>query len=188
MLNGLMSRDEALALANEHVKNPNLIKHMLAVEAIMRALAPRFHEDEDLWALVGLLHDVDYDVTAKDPSQHSLVGSRMLAEMGMREDSVQAVLAHNEVHGAPRVSVLDKALHCSDALSGLVTAAALIRPEKKLAPVTVDFIMRRFGEKSFARGANREQIRTCAEIGLELEEFVDIGLVAMQAISEDLGL
>jgi putative nucleotidyltransferase with HDIG domain len=161
---------------------------MLAVEAIMRSLAEEMREDAELWGLVGLLHDVDYDVTAKDPAQHTLVGSRMLAEMGVRDDIVRAVLVHNEAHGEPRATALDKALYCTDALSGLVTAAALIRPEKKLAPVSVEFITRRFGEKAFARGANREQIRACSEIGLETERFIGIGLAAMQGIADDLGL
>jgi uncharacterized protein len=183
-----MTRDEALALVESNISNRNLVKHCLAVEAIMRGLAIRLGADVEFWGLVGLLHDVDYDLTAKDPSQHTLVGSRMLAEMGLREELVQAVLVHNEAHGIPRSTMLDKALYCADALSGLVTAAALIRPEKKLAPVTVDFIMRRFGEKSFARGANREQIKSCSEIGLGLEEFVGIGLEAMQAQAEALGL
>lgn len=182
------SREEALALVEQHLTNRNLVKHSLAVEAIMRGLAEHLGEDAELWGRVGLLHDVDYDLTAKDPSQHTLVGSRMLAEAGVREDIVRAVLVHNEAHGVPRETTLDKALYCADALSGLVTAAALIRPEKKLAPVTVDFIMRRFGERSFARGANRDQIRACAEIGLELEEFVGIGLRAMQACADALGL
>ncbi|MHB9090974.1 MAG: HDIG domain-containing metalloprotein, partial [Chloroflexota bacterium] len=153
------SREEALALVEANITNRNLIKHSLAVEAIMRGLAAELSEDVTLWGTVGLLHDVDYDQTAKEPSQHTLVGSRMLANLGMREDIVRAVLVHNEMHGIPRESTMDKALYCADALSGLVTAAALIRPEKKLAPVTLEFIMRRFGEKSFARGANREQIR-----------------------------
>jgi len=184
----VLSREEALALVEKHIANRNLIKHCFAVEAIMRGLAVHLNEDVEIWGLVGLLHDVDYDLTAKDPAQHSLVGSRMLAELGVREDIVRAVLAHNEVHGTPRETALDKALYCADALSGLVTAAGLIRPEKKLAPVTVDFIMRRFGEKSFARGANREQIRASSELGLGLEEFVGVGLTAMQEIAPELGL
>jgi uncharacterized protein len=183
-----MSRADALALVEANIANRNLVKHCLAVEAIMRGLASRLGEDVAFWGLVGLLHDVDYDLTAKDPTQHTLVGSRMLAELGLRADLVRAVLVHNEVHGVPRESTLDRALFCADALSGLVTAAALIRPDKKLAPVTVDFIMRRFGEKAFARGANREQIKSCSEIGLQLEEFVDIGLKAMQVVAGDLGL
>ena len=183
-----LTREEASALVLEHITNPNLRKHSYAVEAIMRGLAERLDADVEFWGLVGLLHDVDYDPTAKDPSQHTLVGSRMLAEMGLRSDLVRAVLVHTEAHGEPRTSLLDKALYCADALSGLVTAAALIRPEKRLAPVSVEFIMRRFGEKAFARGANREQIRSCADIGLELEEFVGIGLRSMQSVSGSLGL
>ncbi|MHB1131132.1 MAG: HD domain-containing protein [Chloroflexota bacterium] len=183
-----ISRDEALALVEESISNVNLRKHCYAVEAIMRGLAVRLAQDPDVWGLVGLLHDVDYDLTAKDPAQHTLVGSRMLAALGLRQDLVHSVLVHNEIHGEPRLSLLDKALYSADALSGLITAAALIRSEKTLAPVTVEFIMRRFGEKGFARGANREQIKACAELGLSLEEFIGLGLKSMQTVAPALGL
>lgn len=183
-----MQREEALKLVQDNVSNQNLINHMLATEAIMRAVAARFGEDEATWALAGLLHDVDYDTTKDDPARHSLLGSQMLAELGVDPRIVYAVKAHNEAHGDPRLSLLDKALYAVDPLTGLITAAALIRPEKKLAAVTTKSIMKRFGEKSFARGANREQIMTCADLGLELQEFVSIGLSAMQSVAEDIGL
>ncbi len=154
----------------------------------MRRLAEHLREDADRWALVGLLHDVDYDLTEADPARHSLVGAEMLEAAGMDEEIVRAVRAHNEAHGDDRVTLLDKALYAVDPLTGLITAAALIRKEKSLDGLTVEFIMRRFGEKNFAKGASREQIRSCGELGIDLETFVGIGLEAMQGIREQLGL
>lgn len=183
-----MQRPEALKLIKENVKNRNLLKHMLAVEAIMRALARRFGEDEELWGLAGLLHDIDYDKTKDDPERHSLVGAEMLEELGVDPRIVYAVKVHNEVHGLPRKSRLDKALYAADPLTGLIVAAALIRPEKRLDIVDVDFVLHRFKEKGFARGASREQMRTCGELGLSLEEFVAMGLEAMKGIAGELGL
>lgn len=183
-----MKRDTALALVQKHVKNRNLIKHMLAVEVIMEALAKHLGEDPEKWGLAGLLHDIDYDKTADSPEQHSMIGADMLAELGVAPDIVYAVRVHNEVHGLPRNSLLDKALYAADPLSGLIVAAALIHPERKLAAIDVPFLINRFHEKSFARGASREQIETCTELGLSLEEFMGLALRAMQAISTELGL
>ena len=183
-----MQRAEALRLVQANITNQNLVKHSLAVEAIMRALARRFGEDEERWGLTGLLHDIDYDATKDDFAKHTLIGSEMLADLGVDPDIVYAVKVHNEIHGLPRVSLLDKALFCTDPLTGLITAAALIRKERSLAIVTPDFILNRFGEKGFARGANRDTIRLCNEIGLGLDEFVATGLLAMQEIGGELGL
>ncbi|MGE5577863.1 MAG: HD domain-containing protein [Syntrophothermus sp.] len=183
-----MNRQEALETVKKHVKNKNLIKHMLAVEAVMRALAERFGEDVDKWGLAGLLHDIDYDTTADKPQEHSVLGARMLEEMELAPDIVYAVKVHNEAHGLPRNSMMDKALYAADPLTGLIVAAALIHPSKKIHAIDADFVMNRFGEKSFARGANREQIQACSEIGLSLKEFVDLGVKAMQGIAADLGL
>jgi putative nucleotidyltransferase with HDIG domain len=185
-----MDREQAWQLIVEQVSNVNLRKHMLATEAIMRALARRLGEgeDEELWGLAGLLHDVDYDQTKDDPQRHALLGAEMLAERGVDPRLVQAVRAHNEAHGLLRATLLDKALYAVDPLTGLIIAAALIRKPSALAPVTPEFILNRFKEKGFARGANREQIASCQEIGLTLEEFVTVGLTAMQGIAADLGL
>lgn len=184
----MMDRQQALELVKKNVRARNLIKHMLATEAVMKALAARFGEDEEKWALAGLLHDIDYDETAHDPDRHSLVGGEMLRELGLPEDLVYAVKAHNEAHGLVRETRLDKALYAVDPLTGLLVAAALIHPEKKLSAIDVGFVMNRFKESSFARGANRDQIKSCSELGLSLEEFIGIGLGAMQAISQELGL
>jgi putative nucleotidyltransferase with HDIG domain len=183
-----MKRETAFDLVQKHVKNRNLVKHMLAVEAIMKALAERLGQNKEQWGLAGLLHDIDYDKTADSPEQHSIIGANMLAELGVAPDIVYAVKVHNEVHGFPRNSLLDKALYAADPLSGLIVAAALIHPERKLAAIDVPFLINRFHEKSFARGASREQIETCQDLGLSLEQFLELSLRALQAISSELGL
>ncbi|MDI6631127.1 MAG: HDIG domain-containing metalloprotein [Bacillota bacterium] len=183
-----MDRKEALGLLGTHLKNENLRKHCLAVEAVMRALARRFGEDEALWGLAGLLHDIDYEWTKGDPARHGIEGAILLERLGLPETVVQAVRMHNDRHGLPRETLLDKALYAVDPVTGLITAAALIRPDKSLAAVNVPFLLNRFKEKSFARGANRGQILSCTELGLTLEEFLALGLEAMQGIAAELGL
>jgi len=183
-----MERGEALALMKSRLSNKNLQKHTLAVEAIMRRLARRLGEDEEMWGLAGLLHDIDYEETKGDPERHSLVGADELAAMGVDPEVVRAVRVHNEHHRLPRVSQMDRALHACDPLSGLIVAAALVSPDRRIGKIDTAFVMNRFGEKSFARGANRDTIRCCSELGLELEEFLGLALEAMQGISEELGL
>ncbi len=183
-----MKRLEAMALVREKVKNKNLIKHMLATEAVMTHLAEHFEEDRELWGLVGLLHDVDYDLTDREPERHGLVGAQILEERGLPPELVQAVRAHNEALGYERVTRLDKTLYAVDPVTGLLVAAALVHPAKKLSAIDVKFVLNRFKEKSFARGANREQIETCAELGLSLEQFITLSLEAMQGIAAELGL
>ena len=183
-----MERKEALNLVKKHVKNKNLIKHMIATEAVMGALANHFYEDETSWRLAGLVHDLDYDQTAEEPEQHGLLTVQMLQELGFAEDIIHAVRTHNAALGFPRVSKMDKALYAADPVTGLIVAAALIHPAKKLSAIDSQFVLNRFGEKHFARGANREQIKACSELGLSLEEFVDISVDAMQKASGDLGL
>lgn len=183
-----MNRDEALSLLKKNLKNKNLFNHSLAVEAVMRRLAEHFNEDVEKWGLAGLLHDIDYDRTKDDPARHSMEGAEMLAGLGLPDDIVYAVKVHNDRHGLPRLSLMDKALFATDPLTGLIVAGALIRPEKKLAAIDVPFLLKRFSEKAFARGANRETIKACSETGLSLEEFMGIGLEAMQGIAEELKL
>ncbi len=183
-----MNREEALSLLKKNLKNRNLFNHSLAVEAVMRRLAEHFNEDVEKWGLAGLLHDIDYDRTKDDHARHSMEGAEMLAEIGLPEDIVYAVKVHNSIHGLPRISLMDKALFATDPLTGLIVAGALIRPEKKLAVIDVPFLLKRFGEKAFARGANRETISACTETGLSLEEFMGLGLEAMQGIAAELKL
>ena len=183
-----MNREEVINSIEANVENRNLIKHMLATEAIMRALARKLGEDEEEWGLTGLAHDIDVELTGGDMANHSKLGADLVREMGASEAMVQAVLCHNEAHGVPRETKLDKALFCADPLTGLITAAALVRPDKKLAGVEPKSVRKRFKEKSFAAGASREQIATCSELGLELDEFMELGLEAMKGIAEELGL
>lgn len=184
----MQTRGQAYNELKKHVQNKNLIKHMLSVEAVMRGLADHLGEDKEIWGLTGLLHDIDYDETKDNPELHSLKAAELLSEMGYPEDIVCAVKVHNYYHGIPRVSTLDKALYAADPVSGLVVAGALVRPDKKLASVDADYLLKKFGEKAFARGADRDQIRTCSEIGLELEDFLSIALKSMQGIADEIEL
>lgn len=181
-----MERSQAFLLVEDNITNANLRKHMLACEACMRALAARFGEDQEKWALAGLLHDLDYDQTAQDFSQHGRVTVEMLKDKGLSEEILHAILAHPGHVEA--VSKMDQALYAVDPTTGLLVAAALMHPSKKLSGVDVPFVMKRFKEKRFAAGANREQIQTCASLGLGLEEFLEICLKAMQGIAGELGL
>ncbi|MGB9857258.1 MAG: HDIG domain-containing metalloprotein [Dictyoglomaceae bacterium] len=183
-----MTRKEALELVKNYIKNNNLLKHMLAVEAIMRALARYFKEDEEIWGLTGLLHDIDYELTEKQPEKHSLLSEEILRPYNLPKEVISAIKSHNEIHGLPRDTLLAKALYAVDPLTGLIVASALVHPDKKLAPLDTEFILKRFKEKSFARGANREQIKSCEEFGLSLNEFISIGLDAMKSISHELNL
>ncbi|SCG83019.1 metal dependent phosphohydrolase [Proteiniborus sp. DW1] len=183
-----MNREEALKHLKENIKNKNLLKHMYATEAVMRGLAERFGEDKDRWGIAGLVHDIDYDTTADDPQKHSLVGGAMLEELGYDKDIVYAIKAHNKVHGLERKSLMDKALFCTDPLTGLIVASALISPAKKLHAIDTQFVINRFHEKTFAKGANREQISACSDLGLTLEEFISIGLDSMRQINDILEL
>lgn len=183
-----MDRGRALDELKARLSNKNLIKHSLAVEAIMRDLAALLRDDVEMWGLAGLLHDIDYDKTAGDPARHSLLGAEILENLGIDEEIVYAVKAHNDYHGIERKRKLDKALYCTDPVSGLITAAALILPSKKLEDVSVEFVLRKMNVKSFAKGANRDQIKTCGELGMTMEEFIEVSLNAMKKISGELGL
>lgn len=183
-----MQRQEALQIVKARVKNQNLIKHMLALEAVMKALAQKLGQNEADWALAGLLHDADYEETKDKPELGGVVIANDLKNKGLSEEICHAIMAHNEATGTPRQSLMDKAIYAADTLTGLIVASALVLPSKKLADLTSDNVLNRFKEKSFARGARRESILACQAIGLSLEEFVALGLFAMQTISTDLGL
>ena len=184
-----MNRDQYFEELTKRVHDENLIKHMLSVEAVLRALAVKFDQDVEKWGLTGLLHDIDYEVTKTDPEQHSLIGTEWLKEMGLPDDLTYAVKVHNERHSLPRLSLLDKALYIVDPLTGFITAVALVRPDKKLASVELKSLKKKFKEKSFAAGADREQIKLCeTELNIPLDEFLEISLKAMQRIADKLGL
>jgi putative nucleotidyltransferase with HDIG domain len=182
-----LTRDDALDSIEVNVENRNLIYHMLATESIMRAMARKFGQDVGVWGPTGLLHDIDVELTEGDMHAHSELGADIARELGASEEMAQAIFCHNEAHGISPETLLEKALFCADPLTGLIVAAALVRPDKKLEGLTTRSLMRRFGEKRFAAGANREQIAMCRELGLELEEFIALGLEAMKAIADEIG-
>lgn len=181
-----MDENEGLKLMESMVANKNLRKHMIATQACMRRLAKHFGEDEELWGFTGLIHDLDYDQTAQNPAQHGLIAADILKEKGIDESIIHAVKAHPG--HVPVQSKLDKALYAVDPLTGLMVAAALMHPTKKLANLDTEFVLRRYNEKRFAAGANREQIATCTQLGLSLEEFIRLCLEAMQSVADQLSL
>lgn len=194
-----MTREEALKLVQEKIQNQNLIKHCLAVEACMKGFAGHFMKnpptalgtnpvDLDQWGLAGLLHDIDYETTKDKPQEHSIIGAKILEDAGLDKEICEAVKTHNEIHGIKPGSLMAKILLPIDPLTGLIIASVLVLPNKKIADVTAENVLNRFKEKGFAKGANREIIAKCIDAGLELEEFVKIGLEAMQKISNQLGL
>ena len=181
-----MDREEAYQKVAENVSNKNLIKHMLATEAVMKHLARHFGEDESKWGLTGLLHDLDYDQTADDFPNHGLKTAEMLSNTDIPEEVIYAIKSHPGHF--PRESLMDKALYAVDPVTGLIVAAALMHPDKKLQSLDLAFVKRRFGEKRFAAGADREQIRSCETFGMDLEAFLSLALEAMQSIDKALGL
>jgi putative nucleotidyltransferase with HDIG domain len=183
-----VTREEALELIKERVHTPELIHHMQATAAIMEGLAARLGQDEEKWYLTGLLHDIDYEETKDDTDRHSLVAAEWLQELGFDEELVYAVKVHNDHEGMKRTTLLDKALYATDPLSGLITATAYVMPTRTLAQVRVKSIKKKFKDKAFARGANREQIRAIEELGIELNEFFEIALTRMQEIAASLDL
>ncbi len=182
----MITRERSMELIKKHLKTKNLVKHSLAVEAVMRALAKRLGQDVELWGLTGLLHDLDYDYTKNEPEKHGYVTVEILKNEDVPQEMLDGILAHCDKK--ERETLLEKAIYPSDPVTGFIVAAALIRPEKKLDVIDLEFLKRRFKEKAFAKGASREQMKTCEEIGLSLDEFLEISLNAMKEISNELGL
>lgn len=181
-----MNLDQALELVKKHITNRNLIKHMVAAQACMRRLARHLGEDEEMWALAGLLHDIDYERTESDPSRHGFVAVEILKGYGIDEEILHAIVAH--VGSVERKSKIDRALYSIDPLTGLIVASTLMHPNKKIDAIDTGFVLRRFKEKRFAQGADREQIKQCSELGLSLEEFVTLCLEGMKEVASQLGL
>jgi putative nucleotidyltransferase with HDIG domain len=181
-----MTRTEALEWVKTEIHAPNLIKHILAVEASCRRLAEHFGEDPEFWGFAGLLHDLDYERTLHTPEKHTWLAAEWLREKGIDEGIIYTVQAHAEA--VPPKSKLDWAIYSIDPATGLVVAAALMHPSKKLSGLDVPFLMKRYREKRFAAGARRESIAACSNLGLSLEEFLGLVLEGMTRISDDLGL
>jgi putative nucleotidyltransferase with HDIG domain len=183
-----MKREEALAIVHEYIKNENLIRHMLAVEAAMRFYAGKYGEDEELWGVVGLLHDFDWEIHP-DLERHPQAGAAILRERGVPEEIIRAVLSHADHTGVPRESRMEKALFACDELTGLITAVALVRPSRSLSDLTASSVKKKWKDKAFAAGAKREEIeRGAQELGVDLWEHVDNVILAMRPIASNLGL
>lgn len=184
-----MTKEQALVLLNEHIKNQNLIRHNIAVGFIMKALAKKFGENEEDWELAGMLHDLDWEKTRDDFKSHTKVTKEILEKTDLKPEIINAIYVHNWEHGIKPETLLEKTLYCVEELSGLITAAGLIQPEKKLASVTADSVLKKFKSKSFAAGVDREVIMLCKEyINMELPELVEISLNAMKERAEEIGL
>ena len=181
-----MEYGEALELLKKHVKTKNLVKHCIAVSGCMGKLAEHFGEDIEKWKITGLLHDLDYEVTKDDPARHGLETVKILEGMGFERDILDAIKAHPG--HKPAETKMEISLYAADPLSGLIVASALMHPSKSLKGIDVPFIVRRFKEKRFAAGANREQIRKCEKLGISLEKFIELCLEGMREVSDDLGL
>ena len=183
----MISRDEALALLAENHVQAGLLQHSIASEAVMRALAREFGEDEELWGLTGLLHDVDYPATEATPEKHGLEGARLL-EGKLPEEALTAIRAHNgEMTGVAPSSAFDYALRCGETVTGLVVTAALVRPTG-MEGMQASSLKKKMKDKAFAASVNRDCIRQCSELGLELGDFLTLAIGAMAEIDEELGL
>ena len=184
----MTTRQEALDIVREHVKNESLVRHMLSVEAAMRFYARKLGEDEEIWGLAGLLHDFDWEIHPT-LEHHPQDGAPILRERGVPELVIDAVLSHANHTGIPRETSMQKALFACDEITGLITAAALVRPSKSIHDVKVKSIKNKWKDRSFAAGANRQEMEEGAqEFGVELWEHAGNVLEAMQGIAVDLGL
>lgn len=184
-----ITRQDALELVRQHLKNPNMVNHCLASEAVLGALAEKLGEDVDKWRLAGLLHDLDAE-SHPDLDIHTRETARILQAGGVDPEIVEAIRLHNAraYPGKSRSTRLQHALAAGETITGLIVAAALVNPAKKLAAVKPKSVKKRFKEKAFARGADREIIKECELLGIEVPEFCELALAAMQDIADDIGL
>jgi putative nucleotidyltransferase with HDIG domain len=183
-----MDRTHAYQLLTEYTSKDGLIKHALAVEAAMRGYARKFGEDEESWGIVGLLHDFDYE-KYPDLKDHPMKGAGILKQKGIPEEWITAILGHASHTGVPRESLMAKTLFAVDELCGFITAVAYVRPSRQLAEVKVKSVKKKMKDKAFARQVNREEIRQGAEeLGIPLDEHIDLVIKAMQSVAGDLGL
>ncbi len=183
-----ITRQDAWEFLNEYLKHPNFIKHSLAVEAAMRAYARKFGEDEEKWGITGLIHDFDWEIHP-NLDEHPSKGEPILRERGYPEDIIYAVKAHGDATGLERKSLMDKALYAVDELTGLITAVALVRPSRSIMDVKVKSVKKKWKDKAFAAGVNRQDIEHgAAELGVELSEHIALVLEAMQGMAAELGL
>ncbi len=184
-----ITQEEAVALMERHLDAESMRKHCLASEAIMRDIAPRFGADPDMWGLIGLLHDIDYNETKDKMDQHTLLTEKILLERGVDKEIADAIKYHNaENLGLTRSEPIQLALTAAETITGMLVAAALVNPDKKLSSLKVKSVKKRMKAKEFARSVNRDHILLCEQIGIPLEEFIEISLTAMCKIADRLEL
>jgi uncharacterized protein len=185
----IIPREEALELLRKYVKNERMIAHSLASEAVMRALALRLGRDIEKWGQAGLLHDLDVEITHADSKLHGLETARMLAGMGMDADITEAIKMHNEMAtGLERSTEFEYALAAGETITGLITATAMVYPDRKVASVKPKSVVKRMKEKAFAASVKRENILECEKIGIPLDEFATLAVAAMTEIGDEIGL
>lgn len=183
-----MNRENAIQLVREYVKNENLVRHMLAVEAAMRFYAEKFGEDSEAWGLAGLLHDFDWEIHPT-LEQHPQNGIPILRSRGVSDEIVRAILSHADHTGVPRQTRLEKALAACDEITGLITAVALVRPSRSLHDLNASSVRKKWKDRAFAAGASREEITQAVnDFGIELWEHVDNVILAMRRVAPELGL
>jgi putative nucleotidyltransferase with HDIG domain len=183
-----MDRSDALIIVREYVKNENLVRHNLAVEAAMRFYATKLGEDQELWGITGLLHDFDWEIHPT-LEQHPSAGEPILRQRGVPDEIVHAILSHADHTGIPRQTRMEKALYACDEITGLITAVALVRPSRSLYDLEASSVKKKWKDRAFAAGANREEItKATQEFGIELWEHVGNVILAMRTIAPELGL
>ena len=183
-----IDRNQAWSLLCEYTQSESLRKHMLAVEACMRAYARKFGEDEDKWGITGLLHDFDYE-KYPTPAEHPFVGNKILEERGYPEEMRRAILSHADYSGVKRESRMEKTLYACDEIAGFITASALVKPNKSLAECEAKSVRKKMKDKAFARSVNRDDIiNGAADLGVDLEEHIAFCIEAMKGIAAELGL
>ncbi|MGM0505354.1 MAG: HDIG domain-containing metalloprotein [Bacteroidota bacterium] len=184
-----MDRDQAEKLLRKYVRNEKMLYHCFASEAVMRALAKRLGRDEEKWGITGLLHDIDTEITNADPKKHGLVAYELLKDEGLEEDVIDAIKMHNEeATGLKRETEFHHALAAGETITGLIYATALVYPDKRIKDVKPKSVTKRMKQSAFAASVSREIIMECEEIGIPLNEFVEISLNAMKEISDEIGL
>lgn len=184
----MKSREYYIELLKQNIKNPKMIAHCLASEAVLRTLARRFGEDEEVWGIAGLLHDIDVEITNGDSLQHGPQGAKMLSEEGLPKELVDAVLMHNEkATGQKRTTVFQHALSAGETITGLIFAVALVYPDKKISSVKTKSVVKRMKEKLFAASVNRETIMECETIGIPIDDFASLAIDALRPIEKELG-
>ena len=184
-----MNRNEALNLLKKYVKNEKMIAHCISSEAVLKTVAKHLNQDEEKWALAGLLHDIDVEVTNGNPLTHALEAENILKPLGFDSEIIDAIKMHNEqATGLPRTTVFQHALACCETITGLITATTMVYPDKKVASVKPSSVVKRMKEKHFAASVSRENILECEKIGIPLPQFAEMAIKAMCTVSEEIGL